>query len=199
MTGIPGGQFSLLGGGSDSLVGSPIKPSQIAVGGSGGGYGGSSWASSSSTSMEGSSCHTKTAPPGRRRGVLPPGVYAATPVRGDKPLSSAHKRAIVCAVNGSIPQGVFVHHSKEVNRRPRQRTIHAPTYPTYKMDLSSLTPNSQHQPQMQKSSVAATVNAMEVYGHGEGGMGLSFMRTDGKAHRDEMHKGRLHAVESSSH
>jgi hypothetical protein len=32
---------------------------------------------------------------------------------------------------------------------------------------------------------------MEVYGHGEGGMGLSFMRTDGKAHRDEIHKAAL--------
>jgi hypothetical protein len=163
--GVIGGQFSLLGGGSDSLVGSPIKPSEI-MAMEGGGYGGSSWASgvessSSSAAMEsggGSSSRSKTGgTPGGRRGLLPPGVYAATPVRGDKPLSSAHKRAIACAVNGSIPQGVFVHHSKE----------------------------------MQKSSVAATVNALEVYGHGEGGMGLSFMRTDGKAHRDEIHKAAL--------
>jgi len=135
--GLPGGQFSLLAGeGSQSPSASHLVPKMDRK---------SAFEGSDSVSMDES-----YASGSRHRGdnvILPPGIHSATSIRGDKPLSEAHRRAIAAAVNGAIPQGVFVdHHAK-----------------------------------LQKSSVAATVNAMEVFGSGPDGMGLSFMRTDAGA------------------
>jgi hypothetical protein len=58
--------------------------------------------------------------------ALPPDINQATPLRGGiKPLSIAHKRAIVAATNGAIPQGIFVDHMGELMKRSVASSINA--------------------------------------------------------------------------